>query len=86
MGVIAGMLDTIRTRVLNMALELKREIGESDADLKKVKPDSTEVEKVHSIVLTQIFGGTVYVAAGQQNVNVQNIGVGNWEDLRESIK
>jgi len=32
---IAGMLDTIRTRVLNLALDIKKEIGESDADLKK---------------------------------------------------
>src|SRR5205085_10947714 len=38
---IAGMVDTIRTRVLTLALELKSEIGESDADLKKVEPNST---------------------------------------------
>jgi AbiTii len=85
MGVIAGMLDTIRTRVLNMALELKSEIGESDADLKKVKSSEAEAEKVNSIVLTQIFGGTVYMAAGQQNVNVQNIAVGDWEDLKKVL-
>jgi hypothetical protein len=82
---IAGMLDTIRTRVLNLALELKNEIGESDADLKKVKSNSTEAEKVSHIVQTQIFGGTVYFAAGQQNVNVQNIQVGNWEDLKKVL-
>jgi AbiTii len=82
---IAGMLDTIRTRVLNLALELKNEIGESDADLKRVKEDSAEAEKVNSIVLTQIFGGTVYMAGGQQNINVQNIAVGNWEDLKKVL-
>jgi hypothetical protein len=85
LGVVAGALDTIRTRVLNMALELKSEIGESDADLKRVRRDSAEAEKVNSIVLTQIFGGTVYMAAGQQNVNVQNIAVGNWEDLKKAL-
>ena len=84
LGGIAGMLDTIRTRVLNMALELKSEIGESDADLKKVKQDSAEAEKVSHIVQTQIFGD-VYIAAGQQNVNVQNIAVGNWEDLEKVL-
>ncbi len=83
---IAGMLDTIRTSVLNLALELKSEIGESDADLTKIKPNSAEAEKVNSIVLTQIFGGTVYMAGGQQNVNVQNIAVGNWEDLKKVLK
>jgi len=82
---IAGLLDTIRTRVLNMALELKAEIGESDADLKKVKQDSAEAEKVSHIVQTQIFGGTVYIATGEQNVNVQNIAVGNWADLKKVL-
>ena len=85
LGVIAGMLDTIRTRVLNLALELKSEIGDSDADLKKVTHDSGEAEKVKNIVQTQIFGGTVYMAAGQQNVNVQSIAVGNWEDLEKVL-
>jgi hypothetical protein len=84
-GAVAGMLDTIRTRVLNMALELKTEIGESDADLKKVKQDSAEAEKVSHIVQTQIFGGTVYIAGGQQNVSVQNIAVGNWADLKKAL-
>jgi hypothetical protein len=82
---VAGLLDTIRTRVLNMALELKSEIGESDADLKKVKQDSAEAEKVSHIVQTQIFGGTVYIAAGQQHVNVQNIAVGNWAELKKVL-
>jgi hypothetical protein len=82
---VAGLLDTIRTRVLNMALELKAEIGESDADLKKVKQDSAEAEKVSHIVQTQIFGGTVYIAAGQQNINTQNIAVGNWEELKKVL-
>ncbi len=36
-------------------------------------------------MLTQIFGGTVYMAAGRQSVNVQNIGVGNWEDLKKVL-
>jgi hypothetical protein len=41
LGAIAGALDTIRTLVLNMALEIREEIGESDADLKKVKAKSS---------------------------------------------
>jgi AbiTii len=82
---VAGLLDTIRTRVLNLALELKNEIGESDADLKKVKGNSAEAEKVGHIVQAQIFGGTVYIATGQQNVSVQNIEVGNWADLKKAL-
>jgi hypothetical protein len=83
---ITGMLDTIRTRVLNMALEIRNEIGESDADLKKVKTDSAEADKVNHIVINQIYGGTVFMAgSGTQNINVQNIAVGNWEDLKKAL-
>lgn len=79
------MLDIIRNRILNLALELKSEIGESDADLKNIKPDSLEAEKVTHIVQTQIFGGTVYIAAGQQNVSIQNIQADNWDDLKKAL-
>ena len=81
---IAGMLDTIRTRVLNIALDLKREIGVSDADLKKVELNSKEAEKVNHIVINHIYGGTVYVA-DQQTINTQNIAVGNWPDLEKAL-
>src|SRR6266849_3629626 len=64
---IAGMLDTIRTRVLTMALEIKSQIGESDADLKKVEPNSKEAEKVNHIVVNQIYGGTfTWAVAGRR--------------------
>lgn len=81
---VAGMLDTIRTRVLNLALDIRREIGNSDADLKKVRPNSREADKVNSIVINHIYGGTVYMGA-QQNISTQNISVGNWQDLRNAM-
>jgi AbiTii len=62
-GAIAGMLDTIRTRVLTMALEIREEIGESDADLKKAKADPVEAAKVNHIVVNNIYGGTIPVKA-----------------------
>lgn len=83
-GVIAGLLDMIRTRVLNMALEIKSEIGESDADLKKVAPNPNKAERVNSIVVNHIFGGTVFIGE-QQNVSIQNIAVGNWQDLKKAL-
>jgi hypothetical protein len=85
-GAIAGVLDTIRTRVLNMALEIREEIGESDADLKKAKADPVEAAKVNHIVVNNIYGGTVFMGgSGTQTVNVQNIAVGNWEDLKKAL-
>jgi len=35
---IVGMLDSVRNRVLNMALEIQTEIGDNDQDLKKITP------------------------------------------------
>lgn len=83
-SVIAGVLDTIRTRVLNMALDIRREIGETDADLKKVELNTSEAEKVNRIIVTNIYGGTVHVG-DQQTINTQNISVGNWQDLRKAL-
>jgi hypothetical protein len=83
-GAIAGMLDTIRTRVLNVALDIKKEIGESDADLKKIEPNSEKAEKVNHIVINHIYGGTVYVG-DQQTINTQNIAVGNWQELTKAL-
>jgi hypothetical protein len=84
-GAIAGMLDTIRTRVLNVALDIEREIGETDADLKKVPDSSHTVERVNHIVINHIYSGTVF-QGDHQTVNVQNINVGNWEDLGKALK
>lgn len=81
---IAGMLDTIRTRVLNVALDIKREIGESDSDLKKVESNSEKAERVNSIVINHVYGGTVFIG-DKQSVNIQNIEVGNWQELREAL-
>jgi hypothetical protein len=83
-GTLAGLLDTIRTRILNLALDIKSEIGESDIELKKVVPNSTEAEKVNRIVINNIFGGTVY-QGDQQSINIQQIEVGNWEDLKKAL-
>lgn len=81
---IAGVLDTIRTRVLNVALDIKKEIGESDSDLKKVELNPKEAEKVNHIVINHIYGGTVFVGSEQQ-IRIQNIAVGNWNDLNKAL-
>ena len=52
---IVGLLDTIRTRVLNMALELQTEIGNADDDLRKITPE--ESKQVDQTIVNNIFGG-----------------------------
>lgn len=50
---IRGMLDNVRTRILQFALELKREIGDGE-----LSADAAPPEKVNSAVQTIIYGGT----------------------------
>jgi hypothetical protein len=48
---VAAVLDTIRTRVLNMALEIQSEIGDTDVDLKDITPE--ESKKVDQTIIAQ---------------------------------
>lgn len=52
MGAIAGVVDTVRTRILQFALEIQREIGAAKGD---EAPASAKVEQA---VQTIIYGGT----------------------------
>ena len=64
---IARIVDTVRTRVLNMALEIRAEIGDKDADLEKITAE--ESKKVDQTIVNNIFGGNVYVSTGQATMN-----------------
>ncbi len=90
-GGIVGMLDTIRTRVLNMALEIKFEIGKTDADLKTIT--AQEAKNVDQTIVNNIYGGNVYVAGGESTMNAttiqeqqQNIVAGDWEHLAKVLR
>lgn len=56
-SVIAGLCDTVRTRVLQFALELKDDLGEVSDNPAQLSP-----EKVESKVTNYIFGGTNVIA------------------------
>lgn len=89
-SVIAGIIDTVRTRVLNMALEIQSDVGERDEDLKKITPE--ESQKVDRTIVNNIFGGNVYVSTGQSTMTAttvqeqqQNIVAGDWEHLSKVL-
>jgi AbiTii len=84
-SVFAGVLDTIRTRVLTMAIDIKNDSERSGVDLTRIKEDSPEADKVQQTVVHSVYGN-VYVAAGNQVINTQNIEVGNWDDLHKLLK
>jgi hypothetical protein len=90
-SVIAGILDTVRTRVLNMALEIQSDVGEKDEDLKEITPE--ESKKVDQTIVNNIFGGNVYLSTGQSTMTAttvqqqqQNIVAGDWEHLAKLLR
>jgi hypothetical protein len=58
---IVELLDTIRNRTLNLALQIKDELGTSYADLRRIQ--STDAMKIQSIVFNNL-GGTANIAFG----------------------
>ena len=85
---IVGVLDKVRNRVLNMALELRSEIGKADADLEKITPQLKA--KVEQTIVNNIYGGTVYVAGSGSVMNATTIGEqiivqGDWNQLASAL-
>lgn len=85
----AALLDTIRNRTLNMALEINSEIGYPQ-DFGAIT--QTAKEQIERTIVNNIFGGTNYFASGHANItatttNTQNIiQVGNRDQLDEALK
>ncbi len=61
---LVEVLDTVRNRVLNVALEIQSELGERDEDLKHMTPKSEE--RIERYVARQIFNGNVYISTASQ--------------------
>jgi hypothetical protein len=64
---VAELLDTVRNRTLNMALQLKDELGTSYTNLRNLETGETAT-KIQSIIV-QNTGGNTTVAFGQANVD-----------------
>jgi hypothetical protein len=80
-SVFVGLIDTIRTRVLRFALELKDELGLVSEDLKELPK-----EKVDQSVITYIFGGTnVFASKDFTQIESIEIGKGDWSSLAEAL-
>ncbi len=85
-AVLSGIVDTVRTRVLNMALEIRSAIGNFDVDLEQLTPQKQE--KVDRTIVNYIYGN-VFVAGGDATMNAtvqQNIVVGDWNHLETALK
>jgi len=83
---LVELLDTVRNRVLNVALEIQSELGGRDEDLKHITPQSEE--KIEHYVTQQIFNGDVFVSTGQSSMTIheQHIAAGDWGQLEKVLR
>lgn len=84
-GALVGVIDAVRNRVLNMALEIQAEFGAADDDLKRIPPK--EAERLDQAIVQHIYGGHVFVATGRSNMTVhqQTITAGSWDELQRVL-
>jgi hypothetical protein len=82
---IAGMLDTVRNRLLDLSLELERE--NPDAGEAPIGTQPVPQAKVDQIVQQIVIqGGTNTIGAGPVSQVIANITAGPaWEELREQL-
>jgi len=84
---VAEVLDTVRNRTLNMALQIKDELGTSYTNLSNVEPGE-KASRIQSIIF-QNTGGNTTVAFGQANVEASQhqivITVGNRQALDKAL-
>lgn len=84
-NVIVQLLNAVRNRVLNMALELHSEFG--SRDLTKITP--TEVIKANQTVNNFVFHGLAIITSGPQaqvTLNANNIIARDWKQLGAVLK
>jgi hypothetical protein len=81
-SVLAGLIDTIKTRVLRFALELKDDLGSVSDNVNEL-PE----KKVDQHVVTYIFGGT-NVIASRDFTQIESIEIkqGDWTTLAEALE
>jgi hypothetical protein len=80
-SVFVGLIDTIKTRVLRLALELKDDTGSVNDD-----PKGLPKEKIDQIV-NNIFGGNIVIASTNfTQIGSLQIGKGDWAALAEALK
>ena len=83
----AGVLETIRTRVLDFILQIEEELG-LDIDQ---SDENAELEEVSSQSVTTVFHNTIYggnvslANAGNINIDSININVGNLDQLKSYL-
>jgi hypothetical protein len=79
-SVLLGLIDTVRTRVLRFALELKEDLGSVSENF-----NALPKEKVDQQVVTYIFGGTNVIASRDFQIESIEITQGDWNTLAKAL-
>lgn len=82
--VLVAVMDTVRTKILQLALELKDEVGEAES-----KGDAVPSRKVDQSVVNHIYGGNVVIASTATNfsqIGSITIDKGNLDQFRQALK
>jgi hypothetical protein len=82
-GGVVGILDTVRTRILNFVLEIESEAPDAGEAAPGVHP--VPQERVNQVFHTQIYGNVGNVAAGGEGFsqsNVSSVVQGDFNSLR----
>jgi hypothetical protein len=79
-----GVLDNVRTRILQLALELKDQLGEDIADMTKLV-----ATKVDRSVINNIYGGNVVIAENAEHfaqIGAISLQEGDFGQLERALK
>lgn len=84
-GGVVGILDTVRTRILNFVLEIESEAPDAGEAAPGVHP--VPQERVNQVFHTQIFGNVGNVAAGEgfSQSNITAVVQGDFNSLRSHL-
>lgn len=85
---ILGLLDTIRTRVLTAAIDIKNGLEQSGVELATVEQHSPASDKAQQTIVNNILGGNFYFGDTHTQITqvTQNIQTGDWESLKSVLE
>lgn len=85
---VIEILDTVRTRVLKLMLELQQEVGDVDNLIANHKVDDV-APTVQNIFNTTVYGGTAIVASDTAEIDARTqtlVVAGDFESLEDALR
>jgi hypothetical protein len=83
-SLFAALMDTVRNRILQLALELKDELGQDNLELTEIPRG-----RVDQSVINNIYGGNIVIAAQAENfaqISTVNVALGDRLQLEAALK